>query len=112
VGNPSLRQINEELLTSVGSCYSQQSCASYDAGVAIDTCWDEGGAALVPSAACVEFCEEDTLIAYECGARHSVQDCLEGACTWTDALLEQALDCSVDDCEERFTCQEDAFGVQ
>lgn len=110
--DPDFEYVNAQLWGAQIACIDAQTCEAFSTDAAADACFELARSRLIPSTACVEFCQADAAASFECGVGHSVQACVDGpACTFRDAVLSAAHACNqLRDCGERATCLSGALG--
>lgn len=98
-----------EVVELAATCVGGVDCSLIEEGEYLDVCFDEAAAKVAPSKVLIRFCDALSPVWFNCGYKADEDECLKRWSRWSDRLLEQALSCAVDSCEEMDVCLSNVF---
>jgi hypothetical protein len=105
-------QLRDDYLAGIDSCVAELSCNELVAASILNTCPMEAAARLGPSKAAQDLCDQVQESLEEClGVSGGASACLDTVKVFADGALRRAADCGSEPCDQRFTCAQEALGV-
>lgn len=97
-------------LAYVGDCLrSDAFCVHLASDQPAETCFDKAAGAAPLRQATVDYCESAALNYFRCNSWWSVEDCTSRMRLWGDLILQAAMSCHDQPCDQLASCEKTAF---